>query len=92
MSEYKKELQRLQNAKRSKHGAPPLTMSETLNAVAQEWADHLAKTGVFQHRPRSQYGENIFMGYNSAGPIPGEHDHICPYTVLMEGRKSSLSF
>jgi len=70
LPKYRQELLRLQNTKRSQHGVSDLVISENLNSVAQEWAEHLAKNNMMQHRPRSQYGENIFMGYNSSGTIP----------------------
>lgn len=38
----------------------PLTWSDHLAAVAQEWANHLLDQGKFYHRPRPVYGENLF--------------------------------
>merc|ERR1712090_31546 len=49
------------NAYRAKHGVAALTLSNELNAVAQEWADYLIAQGTFEHRPNNKYGENIFM-------------------------------
>lgn len=37
----------------------PLTWSESLAAVAQDWASHLLSEGQFYHRPRPKYGENL---------------------------------
>ena len=48
------------NSARAKVGAPPLVWSERLAATAQEWADHLASVGGFEHRPKTKYGENLF--------------------------------
>jgi pathogenesis-related protein 1 len=48
------------NAARAKVGAPKLVWSDRLAAIAQEWADHLASVGGFEHRPKSKYGENLF--------------------------------
>src|SRR5687768_16786953 len=36
-------------------------------AVAQAWADHLAKSDMLQHRPENVYGENL--AWSSAGPF-----------------------
>jgi len=41
----------------------------TVAAVAQEWANHIAQTGQFDHRPdsgadSSPYGENLFAAWN----------------------------
>ncbi len=38
-----------------------------LAAVAQEWADELAKTDMLAHRPENMYGENI--AWSSAEPF-----------------------
>merc|ERR1711910_310013 len=52
------------NAYRAKHGVAALTLSDELNALAQEWADHLI-TKPFtsslnhEHRPNNNFGENI---------------------------------
>ncbi len=46
-------------------GTKPVTWSPELAAFAQAWADELARTGTFQHRPhqpgpwQQKYGENI---------------------------------
>lgn len=61
------------NAARAEVGAPPLRWSAQLGARAQQWADHLAATGTFEHRPIDPeatkfYGENLaiasFPGYS----------------------------
>ncbi|XP_013774114.1 probable pathogenesis-related protein CaO19.6200 [Limulus polyphemus] len=49
------------NYYRSKHGVPSLTLSPQLCSIAQEWANHLAETDNFRHRPEQKYGENIYM-------------------------------
>jgi len=50
------------NRVRKEVGVPPLTWSKELAAFAQQWADQLASTGKFEHRPNNSYGENIFIG------------------------------
>ena len=46
------------NAYRASLGLPPLHWSDRLADRAQQWADHLAETGEFQH---SGSGENLAM-------------------------------
>ncbi|XP_050444346.1 Golgi-associated plant pathogenesis-related protein 1-like [Adelges cooleyi] len=55
------------NFYRKKHQVPPLQISDKLNAISQEWANHLAKEDKCYHRPNSSYGENIFCYFNSEG-------------------------
>ncbi|WP_295796830.1 CAP family protein [Mucilaginibacter sp.] len=57
------------NLVRKEVGVPPLTWSKELAAYAQQWADHLASTNTFSHRPNNQNGENIFMGSGSYTPM-----------------------
>lgn len=57
------------NTVRKDVGTPPLKWSKVLAAFAQEWADHLASTQTFNHRPNNNYGENIFMGSGSYTPL-----------------------
>ncbi len=45
---------------RARVGVPPLKWSDKLAVVAQQWADQLVATDRFAHRPKSQYGENLF--------------------------------
>lgn len=52
------------NNYRKKHGVPPLKLSKKLNKVAKEWAETIAKKNVLQHRPNSQYGENLYCYYS----------------------------
>ena len=47
------------NGARAAVGVPPLTWSHQLEAVAKEWADSLAASGAFRHRPNPDYGENL---------------------------------
>ena len=48
------------NAVRAQVGVPPLTWSNRLAKIAQQWADHLVANRKFSHRPHSVYGENLF--------------------------------
>ncbi|HEV8146842.1 MAG TPA: CAP domain-containing protein [Bryobacteraceae bacterium] len=60
------------NEVRSQIGVTPLSWSEKLAALSQEWADLLVARQQFVHRPKSKYGENLFeiSGANaSAGQV-----------------------
>ncbi len=49
------------NAARSEVGVAPLRWSAEVAAYAQQWANRLAATGTFEHRPPPRiYGENIY--------------------------------
>jgi pathogenesis-related protein 1 len=58
------------NDVRSQVGVPPLIWSDQLASVAEDWASHLLATHTFQHRPRNQFGENLYMiSGGSASPF-----------------------
>ncbi|XP_033107355.1 Golgi-associated plant pathogenesis-related protein 1-like [Anneissia japonica] len=63
--QFQQEALTTHNEYRVKHGVPKLTASEDLNKHSQKWAEHLAKTGKFEHSEQRQYGENIAMHYSS---------------------------
>ncbi|KAL9930591.1 uncharacterized protein ACN427_014992 isoform 1-T1 [Glossina fuscipes fuscipes] len=50
------------NKYRSMHGCPPLVLNDELSTYATEWAQHLARSGKFEHRSNNRYGENLFYG------------------------------
>ncbi len=52
------------NEARLEVGSPPLSWSPELARFAQEWADEIARSGDFRHRPRRtlSYGENLAIG------------------------------
>jgi pathogenesis-related protein 1 len=52
------------NQVRQEVGVAGMTWSAEIAAFAQQWADHLARSGQFAHRPRDQqrYGENLAAG------------------------------
>lgn len=62
----------LHNKVRAAVGAPPLQWSPALAAVAQRWAEHLARENncELEHTQNNNYGENLFAG---SGP---------PFTAL----------
>jgi pathogenesis-related protein 1 len=63
-----KQLVDYHNQVRAEVGVGKLSSSPELASYAQEWADHLAKKGKFEHRPASEkkFGENL-----AAGSHPG---------------------
>ncbi len=60
-SSIPQEMVNAHNQWRSKLGLPPLRWSDEIANYAQEWANHLAATGSFEHRTEHRYGENLFM-------------------------------
>lgn len=62
---------RIHNEERARVGVRPLRWSAKLAKYAQQWAEHLASTGQFEHRDPSQakYGENLFRGANGYSPL-----------------------
>ena len=58
---YKDDMVKLHNDMRLKKGLNPIGWSNELAEIAQDWANYLARTGKFDHRPTSEYGENLFF-------------------------------
>lgn len=53
------------NRERATLGLPPLNWDDRLATSAQAWADHLARTGAFEHAPENRSapeGENLWAG------------------------------
>ena len=53
------------NRERQNLGLEPLNWNPALAQSAQQWADHLAATGRFEHAPENAYrpeGENLWAG------------------------------
>merc|ERR1712038_608170 len=78
------------NAYRAKHGVAALKLSSELNALAQEWADHLIAENAFEHRPNNNNGENIYMPSGRAaqeqaqGAVDSWYSEIKDYTFGKE--------
>lgn len=64
----------LHNYYRAMHSAPPLTISQRLNHIAQSYANLLAATSAFQHSGNRLgdeiLGENLYMQWISKGLVP----------------------
>merc|ERR1712189_166081 len=78
------------NAYRAKHGVAALKLNSKLNALAQEWADHLIAENAFEHRPNNANGENIYMSSGRAaqeqaqGAVDSWYSEIKDYTFGKE--------
>jgi len=62
LNRYRQEILAAHNRMRALHGVGPMKLSGRLNNIAQEWAQHLASTGRFEHSPsnkRPGAGENL---------------------------------
>uniref|UniRef100_A0A672J0F4 Golgi-associated plant pathogenesis-related protein 1-like n=1 Tax=Salarias fasciatus TaxID=181472 RepID=A0A672J0F4_SALFA len=62
---FQEEFLESHNAYRAAHGAPPLTLSDSLTASAQRWADYLLQLGQMQHSNMGT-GENIYCKWGSS--------------------------
>jgi len=64
---------KLHNYHRARHCAPPLTISQRLNQIAQSYAEHLAATSTFEHSGNQlgdePLGENLYMQWISHGRV-----------------------
>ena len=59
------------NEARAAVGVPPLVWSDKLATYAQDWANRLARSGKFEHRPDNPYGENLAAYSERRGPEYG---------------------
>ncbi|XP_055379617.1 uncharacterized protein LOC129610872 [Condylostylus longicornis] len=57
------------NILRHLHGCPPLISNPKLDKCAEEWAQHLAMTKQFYHRPNNKYGENLYWTSDKYGHV-----------------------
>jgi len=59
------------NLQRQYYGnVPALQLDANLNNEAQQWANHMGQTGVFEHSRKPNLGENIYMSWSSDGSGP----------------------
>ena len=64
------------NSYRSIHHSPNMSLSNSLNSTAGQWAEHLAASGTLQHSSPSQRngaGENLYVSYTTASSIPADN-------------------
>ena len=77
------------NSLRTVHKAPAMKWSSTLQAVAQEWANKIAKENKMYHRNPNEYGENIYwsMGRELSGANVTQswYDEIKDYKYVSPG-------
>jgi pathogenesis-related protein 1 len=57
------EMLRAHNEVRRQRQIPPLRWSYSLEAVAQEWAEHLSAIRAMQHDRSRRVGQNLFVSY-----------------------------
>ena len=57
---FKREFLDRHNQLREESGVPDLVLDDSINQFAQEWADEIASSGDFEHRPNNSYGENLY--------------------------------
>ena len=50
------------NSWRQRFSVPALVWDNSVAAVAQDWANQMAASGNFAHRPNNAFGENIWAG------------------------------
>lgn len=53
------------NLKRQLHCTDPMTLSSSLNNIAQNYAEYLATNDLFQHSYTAGLGENLYMMWSS---------------------------
>jgi pathogenesis-related protein 1 len=68
---------------RARYKVPALTWDPALASFAQDWANQIAASENFDHRPNNQYGENIFWGsadsYTPASVVNGWGGEVADY-------------
>lgn len=86
------------NKVRKDVGVSPVKWSNTIAKFSQEWADQLAATGKFEHRPRTgqwtqKYGENIAVGFgDSYGVAKGAADWYGEIKLYQQGTPIPADF
>ena len=73
------------NAVRKSLRIGPLWWSNKLEIKAQDWANHLVKTGKFYHRQQTAYGENLLE-------FTGTPANATPEEVVQAWREESLGY
>ena len=88
-AQFEEEILTKHNALRTLHKASAMKWSSTLQAVAQEWANKIAKENKMYHRNPNDYGENIYwiMGRKLSGADVTQawYDEIKDYKYAKPG-------
>jgi len=82
------------NKYRKRHAVHPLELSKDLCDAAQDYADHLAKSNVFEHSGDPVYGENLYWSWSSdpswvlsgSEPVDSWYDEKKGYNYAREPR------
>ena len=75
------------NSYRTLHNSPALILNNSLSVFAQEWAEYLAKNGLFEHRANLfslNRGENIYYAYDSSLLLSGENAAVSWYSEIVD--------
>lgn len=65
LANFRQEVLVEHNLKRQLHCTDPLTLSASLNDIAQNYAQYLADNNLFQHSYTPGLGENLYMMWSS---------------------------
>ncbi|XP_015790486.1 protein PRY2 [Tetranychus urticae] len=83
VDQFKQDCLSKHNQLRSLHAVEPLTINDKLNELAQDWANHLASIGSLSHRPKNEFGENVFWtsltAVNGDKPVESWYSEISKY-------------
>ncbi|XP_037957618.1 glioma pathogenesis-related protein 1-like [Teleopsis dalmanni] len=61
VTSFEKEFLNAHNEFRAMHGTPSLTLNRSMCTYAKEWAEHLCKRNILEHRSANKYGENLYL-------------------------------
>jgi hypothetical protein len=82
------------NLYRSRHCVDSLQLDDTLNAVAQSYAQYLAINNLFEHSSIPEYGENLFEMSSTTEMKEFDGNIVChrsmAYFALLRGLAGEL--
>eukprot|EP00090_Calanus_glacialis_P035491 TRINITY_DN6057_c0_g1_i4.p1 TRINITY_DN6057_c0_g1~~TRINITY_DN6057_c0_g1_i4.p1 ORF type:complete len:373 (-),score=103.93 TRINITY_DN6057_c0_g1_i4:50-1168(-) len=95
-SKFESDALEAHNKYRKRHAVTSLELSKDLCDIAQEYADHLAKTNTFEHSGDPVYGENLYWSWSSDPawvltgdePVDSWYDEKKGYNYAREPRDS----
>lgn len=80
LAQFQQEALEEHNQLRARHGVQLLELREELCAAAQQYADHLAASGRFEHSGDPRFGENLYWGWSSLpGWVPGGGEAVASW-------------
>ena len=78
---------KVHNDIRAQLGVGPLVWDEGLARYALQWAQELARTNSFKHRPNNRFGENLFWGSGANFTFEQAAKAWASEKPLMHGKK-----